>query len=310
MPLTRTLVATSLVLAGGKVVTDRLVARNEAAYPPAGELLRVEGLSMHVVRAGAGRPVVYIHGAKGSVNDFTYSLRDSLARHYLAVAVDRPGCGASERPGSDGAEPTTQARLIHGAVRALTREPVVLIGHSLGAAVALAYALDHPQDVAAVVTLNGYVMPLGRPHSPLAHVIGTAMLGPLFLNTLLVPVGYAVGTLLLRAAFAPDAAPPGYAPAALANALSPTHMANDSTDLRVIDRALELLAARYERLSMPIVAVTGLEDRVIYPRQSRRLCEIAPHGELIAIPGAGHLAHFTHPEAVVAAVRRAWELAG
>lgn len=310
MPLTRTLVATGLVLAGGKVITDRLVARNEAAHPPTGEFVRVDGSRMHVVTAGAGRPVVYVHGAKGSVNDFTYSLRDSLAREHLAIAVDRPGCGASERPTSDGAEPAAQARLVRGAVRAVTREPAVLVGHSLGAAVALAYALDYPQDVAAVVTLNGYVMPLGRPHSPLAHVIGTAGLGPLLRTTLLVPIGHAVGTLLLRAAFSPDSPPPAYAPAALANALSPKRLTNDSADLRAIDRALELLASRYERLTVPVVAVVGLADRVIWPRQSQRLCELAPCGELIAIPGGGHLAHFAHPETVVAAVRRAWQLAG
>ena len=116
---------------------------------------------MHYVRAGEGRPVVYVHGAKGSVYDFTLSVGGRLAQRYAAVAMDRPGSGFSGRPADGENSPQAQAAVLRAAAAELGLERPILIGHSLGAAVALAWALAAPRDVAAVVTLGGYVLPIG-----------------------------------------------------------------------------------------------------------------------------------------------------
>ncbi len=116
---------------------------------------------MHYVRAGAGPPVIYVHGAKGSVYDFTLSVGERLAERYTALAMDRPGSGFSARPAKGENTPQAQAAVLRAAAAELGLRRPILIGHSLGAAVTLAWALAAPAEVAAVVTLGGYVLPLG-----------------------------------------------------------------------------------------------------------------------------------------------------
>ena len=118
--------------------------------------------SRSTTSAGApDRPVVYIHGAKGSVYDFLLSIGDRLARALHGGRLRPPGSGFSGRAAQDGGSPQAQAAVLRAAAAALGLERPILVGHSFGAAVALAWALDAPGDVAAVVTLGGYVLPLG-----------------------------------------------------------------------------------------------------------------------------------------------------
>ena len=141
---------------------DSAVLRERLEEPP-GAFVTAAGVRVHYVRRGAGPPLVYIHGAKGSVYDFMLSIGDRLAERYTASAFDRPGSGFSGRAAHDGGSPQAQAAVLRAAAAALGLERPVLVGHSFGAAVALAWALDAPGEVAAVVTLGGYVLPLGGP---------------------------------------------------------------------------------------------------------------------------------------------------
>jgi pimeloyl-ACP methyl ester carboxylesterase len=111
---------------------------------------------VHYVRAGAGPPAIYVHGAKGSVYDFTLSVSERLAERYTALAMDRPG-GFGARPAKVRTR-RAQAAVLRAAAGELRLRRPILIGHSLGAAVTLAWALAAPAEVAAVVTLGGYVL--------------------------------------------------------------------------------------------------------------------------------------------------------
>ena len=131
--------------------------------PPPGSFVVSGGVRIHCVVAGSGPPLVYVHGAKGSTFDFTLSVGPRLAQKYTAVAMDRPGSGYSGRPVAGGNGPEAQAAVLRAAAAQLGLERPLLVGHSFGAAVALAWALDAPDDVAAVVTLGAYALPLGGP---------------------------------------------------------------------------------------------------------------------------------------------------
>ena len=61
---------------------------------------------------------------------------------------------------------------------------------------------------------------------------------------------------------------------------------------------------------MPLVILVGAQDRIVPPALSDRLHALVPGSELVRVPGAGHMPQFTAPDAVVAAVDRAAELAG
>jgi hypothetical protein len=55
-------------------------SRAEAATPPSGQFLEIEGRRIHYVESGDGPPLVLIHGAFGSLRDFTFDLMDRPAR--------------------------------------------------------------------------------------------------------------------------------------------------------------------------------------------------------------------------------------
>src|SRR5919199_1117714 len=117
-----------------------------------GEFVSVEGVRLHYLSRGEGRPVVLLHGNSGFAHDFASVLEAADQEEFRALAFDRPGHGFSERPAQDGAM-SSQARLIRGALEALgVRRPLV-VGHSWGAALALSYALQYPDDAAALVLL-------------------------------------------------------------------------------------------------------------------------------------------------------------
>ncbi|MDQ6627914.1 MAG: alpha/beta hydrolase, partial [Pseudomonadota bacterium] len=142
---------------------ERRSRRAEREQPPAGRLLSVDGVRLHVVERGEGPPVVLIHGNMVSQRDFEASgLIEHLARNHRVIAFDRPGFGHSSRPRDRLWTPAAQAELLHAALAQLGVGPAAVVGHSMGAMVALALALDHPEQVRRLVLLGGYYYPSAR----------------------------------------------------------------------------------------------------------------------------------------------------
>ena len=304
----RPIAAAAGALTGLSLWSAHISRRGEAQHPPRGSFVSAQGLRLHYVERGSGTPVVFIHGAKGSLQEWTLSVFDRAAQRWRAIACDRPGCGYSERPPREGGSPLVQARVLHAALTKLGVQRPVLVGHSLGGAVAMAYAVEFPDEVGAVVTLAGYVLPVQIFHSPLARLIGVPLLGQLLSRTVLPPLGKALAPTVLRRAFFPDTVPPGYDRVAVALALRAQRFVNDAEDLRCVDDALREIAPRYLELHTPLVAVVGTQDHILSPDQGRRLCQMVPGAELVALPRTGHMPHFTQPDAALGAIARACEL--
>jgi hypothetical protein len=70
----------AIALAGSALLTRRLVRKAEAEYPPAGASVDVDGTRLHYLDRGLGRPVILIHGLRGSAYDFDVSISKGLAR--------------------------------------------------------------------------------------------------------------------------------------------------------------------------------------------------------------------------------------
>jgi len=87
----------------------------EAAHPPAGKFVEVDGVRLHVVERGVptGRPLVLLHGLAMLAEDFLMSpFLELAARDHRILVFDRPGYGYSERPDDRASTPGEQARLI------------------------------------------------------------------------------------------------------------------------------------------------------------------------------------------------------
>jgi pimeloyl-ACP methyl ester carboxylesterase len=277
--------------------TDRIASRAEARYPPDGSFVTVEGVKLHYVEAGLGPAVILIHGDGGSVKDWMMSIFDDVGQSYHTVAFDRPGLGYSERP-DDGDSPFAQARLLHKASEALGLERPILIGHSRGGNVALAYALTYPDDVGGVVTLAA--APYGGQIAFHNRLLTLPVVGKALAHTTFVPFGRRAVRAGLDAAFAPEmTTPPDYLDAYAAYELRPGQLLAHAGDQVLGRQGTEWMMTRYDELRVPLVVVHGTQDRNVPVEQARKLHRAAPVSWLIEVDGAGHELMFTRPGTVL-----------
>ena len=105
-------------------------------------------------RAGAGPPLVMLHGGLSDSRSWTPQLT-SLSREYDVVAWDAPGCGGSADPAAD-LRLAGYADAVAALVRALGVGPVHLAGHSFGAGLAIDVYGRHRQLVRSLVLSGAY----------------------------------------------------------------------------------------------------------------------------------------------------------
>lgn len=285
----------------------------DEAYPPSGRIIDVGGTAIHLHVSGEGPAVVLIHGASGSLRDFTYELTERLSARYRVVAVDRPGHGWSERPeGYGGAfatkaeSPALQADLLRRAVATLGIERPIVVGHSYGGAVALAWALDAPRETAGVVLLGAASMPWPGGLDFL-YRLNASLPGSL----LAVP---AIAAFASRAQiessvagiFAPQPVPENY----LAHfgpllSLSRRALRANAQQVNSLRPHLVEMSARYPGLDLPVEALHGTADETVPMRiHSEPLVSLLPDAKLTRIEGAGHMPHHAAPDAAQAAIDR------
>ncbi len=107
---------------------------------------------------GTGAPLLCVHGWSCDSHDWQYQVPALLAAGYRVIAVDLRGHGRSTAPAS-GYTPRGFAADLAGLLRERDAAPAVVIGHSMGGAVAVALAVEHPGLVRAVVPIDaGYGM--------------------------------------------------------------------------------------------------------------------------------------------------------
>lgn len=300
----------ALALAGVALANHLVARRSERRHPPLGRFIAVEGLRLHVLDQGdpKGSPVVLLHGNGASVEDFTSSgLPEALAAAGHRVLVfDRPGFGHSDRPGR-GCGARAQARLIRQALRQLGLLRPVLVGHSWGCLVALAMALDQPEETGALVLLSGYFRPSLRLDVPLVALAATPLLGGLLRHTIGQPLGWLLGRWLIRQSFAPQPVTAEFERRfPLALAIRPSQFGASAADTAtMLPDALGLLR-RVGTLDLPVRIVAGAADQVLDTRYHSGILHRRLAGSRLRIvPGAGHMIHHVAPQAVLDAVREA-----
>ena len=98
-------------------------------------------------------PIVFVHSLAGNVEHWSAQLAHVRSTHR-AVALDLRGHGRSDPPADGDYSLTAMAADIGAVVEQLDLERIVLVGHSMGAGVALTYAGANPQTVAGLLLLD------------------------------------------------------------------------------------------------------------------------------------------------------------
>lgn len=309
--LAASLLLSALALGGLALAVDRRATAREtaaeAAFPPAGRLIEVAGRKVHAEVSGQGPDVILIHGASGNTRDFTFDLVRRLQERYRVIVFDRPGLGWSDGLGEDDTDPGAQAALLRAAAETIGVRAPVVVGHSYGGAVAMAWGLAAPDDTGALVILGGATMPwpggLGGWYGLTSSRLGRATVVPLV--TAFAPLSrteQAIGAI-----FAPDPVPPGYAAHIGAGlTLRRETLAANARQVNGLRPHIVRMAEGYGTLDLPVQILHGTADTIV-PAEIHAIPMHArlPDAELTLLPGIGHMPHHADPEATVAAIDRA-----
>ncbi len=268
-----------------------------------GRMVRLGDANVRVIEhPGKDPAVVLIHGLPGTAQDFDDVTPLLRGRH--TIAFDRPGFGFS----SGGYHPVAeQLTTIRQLVESLGSRGVILVGHSYGGTLALAYAEQRPQDVRGLVLVDAaaggtHSGGFERAQSRLVQVLSWPVVQPIADVTF---------SQLLRTASAKAgdarAFDPGDVDQAHEDHLLALNMRHEDLDAYAdeqlnADDAIAEVDRGLSRIQAPAVVIHGDGDKLIEPEHGRKLAAALPTARLMMVSG-GHMAPYVHPGVVAAAVR-------
>lgn len=299
-------------------------SRNETAaeviYPPAGQFIdvnfgleiglggyqgRQRSIRVHYIDEGEGPVVVLIHGSGGNLNDWTFDMVARLSDHYRVIAFDRPGLGYTEMLGRN-TSLADQARLLADAARALGADNPMVVGHSFGGSVAVAWGIERPDTLAGLVVLAGATNPWDTGISTYYRFLSHPIAGPIMANLLAAWVPERIVTSSVNDVFTPQSAPEGYGthfgPGLTLRRFSLLENARQRTSLLP---QVQAMVPRYPDISVPVEILHGDADLTVGLHiHSVPLSQQIPDATLTVLEGIGHMPQHADPQALVDAIDR------
>jgi pimeloyl-ACP methyl ester carboxylesterase len=262
-----------------------------------------DGVRIHFRDRGAGIPIVFIHGFGASLDTWRY-LEDGLKNDYRIVSLDLKGHGYSERALDDRYSLQDHAAVVLGLIDHLKLDKVVLVGNSLGCAVALMAALRAQQESTATVVAMVLIA---------ASLDGDNL--PFYLRVLRVPVFGSVaakltpanfGTrLILKRAYYDDEKVTDSLIELYAKYLRipGTEHALITTARQMIPEDSSGLREALKKLQIPTLNIIGKHDQIISGESSEGVCRILARCKNVTIDEAGHVPHEEKPQEVISLLK-------
>lgn len=119
----------------------------------------VNGVRLHYLTAGAGEPVLLLHGY-AQTSHMWRPLIAELARTRLVIAPDLRGFGASDKP-EGGYDKKSLAQDIHALIASLGLSQLAVAGHDIGLMVAYAYAAQYRAEVSRIALMDAFLPGVG-----------------------------------------------------------------------------------------------------------------------------------------------------
>ena len=269
-----------------------------------------EGRPLHVAVQGRGSDIVLIHGALTTGRDWLGAPFDALNGLGRLITVDRPGHGQSRRRRFE-ASPRQQAAQIRAGLEAIGSRKPLLVAHSLGAAVALAFAQQFPDRVAGLVLVGPMLFPESRPlERALYGARSLPGFGPAVSALMSRGPDKAILEQMHRLMFFPQVRPPSWAAKYPWDwMLSPEAGVINGEEFAAM-HPWTLDTPGVEGVDVPVSILVGEEDLIVRPAgPGVALAGMIPQARLTRIGGAGHMIHHTHPEALRAATEECLAMA-
>jgi pimeloyl-ACP methyl ester carboxylesterase len=261
------------------------------------------GESLRVTVAGSGETVVLVPGLFGSAFGYRHLLAMLPAAGFRTIVIEPLGIGRSPRPKRADYSLTGQADRLDAVLRSMNEPPAIVVGHSLGASMALRLAYRHPGRVRALIALDGG--PAEQAATPglrramryapwVKWLGGMKRIRPQMRKGLIAASG--------NASWVTDQVMDGYTAGARADL--------DGTLLAFIamaeTREPERISPHLAEIHCPVRLVIGTapHEGGVEPKQVQLLRDRLPDFRIDSIPGAGQYLFEEQPSSVVAVIRR------
>ena len=263
------------------------------------------GRSVAYAQTGSGPDCLVIHGTLMTLEDMWLGPTAALSESFRVTAVDRPGHGMSLRQRLIDASPWRQAELLHDFAVAAGLHRPVLIGHSYGGTVAIAYAMLFPNETRGVVALAPMCLPELRLEAILFGPRGVPGFGDMLAPSLGSTIDPVLLQPLWRAMFLPQTMPARFSeafPFPLAARFG--QMIAEGEDALALPSALSTMAGQFHACQVPTRFLGGTADIVVNNAvQGRIVATLMPEASFAWVTGSGHmLHHFAQASIVEAAV--------
>ena len=274
--------------------------------------VELNGVNVHYQQAGRGPDLVMIHGLFSNLAFWYLTVLPVLARDFRVTVYDLRGHGYSAMP-KQGYTSFDLAGDLHALLNHLDVERAHIVGHSFGGAVALHYALLHPERVASLTEADGQVPSLQQPLPARNAVRWKRAAARLRRAGFDVPddlpvvaFGFLEELARVRGQRTQDYAPVGAAVGAL-NASSRVRrrwreLVRTTTAATEFTDASGLTPDRIREVKQPALAIFG--ERSWCVPTLRGLERNLSHCTKVVVPGAGHFFPVFQPDVLVRNVRR------
>ena len=284
-----------LLLGVCALASCRASALPESQLFPAGtefaaRYLVADGAKIRYIDAGHGPPVIFLHGLGASMYAWRKNLPAVAAAGFRVIAFDNRGFGLSDKPPAP-YDNAAYVRLAVALMDSLRLTDAVLVGHSMGGAIAAHVAIDYPQRVRGLVLVAS--AGLGAREPLLFRIARWPVLGPVALAFR----GRGFTGRLLKATYF-DASK--VTDADVDQYYAPVAQPEYGRALVGVLRQFRFTAleGRLERIAAPTMVLWGEEDRWVPIALGRALATGIPRSAFVSVPQAGHSVQEEAPDEV------------
>lgn len=250
-------------------------------------------------------PVMLLHGFGASIGHWRHNL-EVLGQHHTVYALDLLGFGASRKASAD-YKISLWVEQVYEFWQTFIRQPVVIVGNSIGSLVCLAAAAEHPEMVKGLAMIN---LPDFQAREemipswlkPVVFTVESLVASPIVIKSLFYLVRRP-GFVRKWAAIAyanPEAVTAELVEILAVPAQDRGAAATFSTLIRRMSSAQFGPSAKtiLPQIDIPMLLLWGLQDRMIPPGSARQLAALNPNLKLVELDNAGHCPHDECPEQV------------
>lgn len=245
----------------------------------------IDGEHIHYFRAGAGHPLLLLHGLLGGSFCWRRNM-EALSQRHTVFAVDLPGHGESDAPCHLDCSMSAHASRVSALMERVKLEEVDVVGCSWGGAVAMLLAA-HSAKVRSLV--------LAAPVNPWSNLGAGRIrflkgrIGETFLR-MVWPISRPLyHTALARMYGDPRRLPPGTVEGYCSRVMRPGRVDNVLNILRSWEKDVNTLRAAIPRINARSLLIWGSRDSAVDVRSAEPLKQALPQCQLKVIEGAGHL---------------------